>query len=49
MHTGINGLQRGCQTRTNLEKEGKGGLPAESHSILYRQKNCLSVIESAWN
>jgi hypothetical protein len=48
MYTGINGLQRGYQPRTDLEKDGKGDLPADSHSILNRQKKCLSIIECAW-
>jgi hypothetical protein len=48
MYTGINGLKKGYQPRTNLEKDAKGDLLADSHTSLYRQKSLLSVIECAW-
>jgi hypothetical protein len=39
LYRGINELKKGYQPRTNLVKDERGDLPADSHKILNRWKN----------
>jgi len=44
LYRGINGFKKGYQPRTNIVKDDKGDLVADSHSILVRQRNSFSQI-----
>jgi hypothetical protein len=44
LYRGINDFQKGYQPRTNIAKDDKGDLIADSHSILARWRNCFSQI-----
>jgi hypothetical protein len=39
LHRGINKFKKHYQSRTNLVKDGRGGLLADPRKILYRWKN----------
>jgi len=39
LYRGINNFKKGCQPRTNIVKDEKGVLVADSHSILARWRN----------
>ena len=40
----INGFKKGYQPRTTVVKDEKGGLVADSHSIMARWKNYFSQL-----
>ena len=44
LYTGINDFKQGYQPRTNIAKNDKGDLVADSHSILARWRNYFSQI-----
>jgi hypothetical protein len=44
LYRGINDFKRGCQPRTNVVKDEKGDLVADSHSILARWRNHFSQL-----
>jgi len=44
LYRGINDFKKGYQPRTNIVKEDKGDLVADSHSILARRRNYFSQI-----
>jgi len=44
---GIGDFKKGYQPRTNIVKDGKGDLVADSNSILARRKNCFSQLFNA--
>jgi hypothetical protein len=44
LYRGINEFKRGYQPRSNVEKDEKGDLVADSHSILARWKNHFSQL-----
>ena len=44
LYRGINDFKNGYQPRTNIVKDDKGDLVADSHSILARWRNYLSQI-----
>jgi len=44
LHRGINDFKKGYQPRTNIVKDDKGDLVAESHCILARWRNYFSQI-----
>ena len=44
LYRGINDFKKGYQPRTNIEKDDKGDLVADSHSILARWRNYFSQI-----
>jgi hypothetical protein len=45
---GIVDFKKGYQTRTNIVKDGKGDLVADSHSNLVRRKNRFSQLLNAY-
>jgi hypothetical protein len=47
VYTGINDFKKGYQPRTNLVKDEKGDLVADSHSILARWRNHLFQLLNA--
>jgi hypothetical protein len=44
LYKGINDFKKGCQPRTNIVKDEKGDLVADSHSILARCRNHFSQL-----
>ena len=44
MYRGTSDFKKGYQPRTNIVKDDKGALVADSHSILTRWRNCFSQI-----
>ena len=44
LYRGNNEFKKGYQRRTNIMKDDKGDLVADSHSILARWRNCFSQI-----
>jgi hypothetical protein len=44
LYRGINDFKRGYQPRTNVVKDEKGDLVADSHSILARWRNHFSQL-----
>ena len=45
MYSGVNDFKKGCQPRTILVKDDKGGLVADSHSIFARWRNyCAQIL-----
>ena len=44
MYTGINDLKKGYHPRTNIVKDEKGNLVADSHTILARWRNYFSQL-----
>jgi len=44
LYRGIIDFKKGYQPRTNIVKDDKGALVADSHSILTRWRNCFSQI-----
>jgi hypothetical protein len=49
LYIGINDFKKGYQPRTNVVKNGKYGLVADTHSILGKlEEPFLSVIEYTW-
>jgi hypothetical protein len=44
LYRGINEIKRGYQPRTNVIKDDKGDLVADSHSILARWRNHFSQL-----
>ena len=44
LYRGISDLKKGCQPRTNIVKDEKGDLVADSHSILARWRNYFSQL-----
>jgi hypothetical protein len=44
LYRGINDFNRGYQHRTNIVKDDKGDLVADSHSILARWRNYFSQV-----
>jgi len=44
LYRGISDFKKGYQPRTNIVKDDKGDLVADSHSILARWRNCFSQL-----
>ena len=44
LYRGINGFKKGYQPRNIIEKDEKGDLVADSHSIMARWRNCFSQL-----
>jgi len=44
LYSGINDFKKGYQPRTNIVKDDKIDLVADSHSILARWRNCFSQL-----
>jgi hypothetical protein len=44
LHRGINNVKKGYEPRTRIVKDEKGGLVADSHSIMARRRNYFSHI-----
>ena len=44
LYTGINDFKKGYQPRTNVVKDEKGDLVAESYSIVFRWRNYFSQL-----
>jgi len=47
LYRGIGDFEKGYQPRTNIVKDGKSDLVADSHSILARRKNRFSQLLNA--
>ena len=44
LYRGISDFKKGCQPRTDIVKDGKGDLVADSHSNLARWRNHISQL-----
>jgi hypothetical protein len=49
LYRGIIDFKKGYPPRTNIVKDEKGDLVADSHSILARGRKHLSAIEYTWD
>jgi hypothetical protein len=47
-YRGLSDFKNGYQPRTNIVKDEKSDVVAESHSILARRRNYFSAIECTW-